>query len=105
VTPVPPTDPLRASATGCFIDLRVLPRAPTDAVGGLRGGRLLVRVTAPPVDHAANDAVRRVLAGALGVSASAITLVSGRSARNKTVEVRGVSPDAVRQRLGDAAFR
>ena len=47
------------------VDLRVIPRSPRDAVDGWRDGRLVVRVTAPPVDHAANEAVVAVLARAL----------------------------------------
>jgi uncharacterized protein YggU (UPF0235/DUF167 family) len=60
---------------------------------------VLVRVTAPPVDQAANEAVRRTLSGALGVSASAVQVVLGLTSRNKTVEVEGLTTEEVRQRL------
>ncbi len=96
--PAPP-GPFRPSATGTLIDLRVMPRSPKNVVGGIRDGRLLVRVTAPPVDQAANDAAVAVLADALGVSARSVTLVAGHTARNKVVEVRGVPDARLRQRL------
>lgn len=68
--------------------VRVIPRARRDEVGGERAGRLLVRTTAAPVDGAANDAVRKLLARHFGVPASAIDVVAGRRARDKTVVVR-----------------
>ena len=57
----------------------------------MRDGRLIVRVTAPPVDSAANDAVVALLAARFGVPKRAVRIVSGERARNKTVEVEGIS--------------
>jgi len=81
------------------LDLRVIPRAPRTEVGGLRDGRLLVRVTAPPIDDAANDAVIRALADALDVPRQAIRIATGASSRNKTVEIAGADPQVVGARL------
>jgi hypothetical protein len=53
----------------------------------MRAGRLVVRTTANPVDGAANEAVRRVLADHFGVSARDIEIISGRRARDKVVRV------------------
>jgi uncharacterized protein (TIGR00251 family) len=53
----------------------------------MRGERLLVRTTAPPVDGKANDAVRRLLAEHFGVSTSKIEIVAGHRSRDKTVEI------------------
>jgi len=53
----------------------------------------MVKVTAPPVDGKANDAVRVALAEAFGVRASAVTLVQGASARVKVLEVEEGDPD------------
>jgi uncharacterized protein YggU (UPF0235/DUF167 family) len=50
-------------------------------------GRLVVRVTAPPVDGAANEALLRLVARELGVARSALRLVSGERARVKRLEV------------------
>ena len=67
--------------------IRVTPRAAANRVGGERGGALLVRVTAPPVEGEANDAVVELLAQALGVPRSAIRVEHGAAARTKRVSV------------------
>jgi uncharacterized protein YggU (UPF0235/DUF167 family) len=83
--------PIRVIPGGVRIDLRVIPRSPRTFVGGERNGRLLVRVTAPPVDQAANSAVEAAIAEALGIPARRVRLVSGQASRSKTVEVTGVT--------------
>ena len=80
--------------------VRVQPRSSRPGVGGVHGGALKVRVHAPPVDGAANDAVIAVLADALGVARGAVRLVSGEHARSKVVEVDGLTEREVRARLG-----
>jgi uncharacterized protein (TIGR00251 family) len=90
---------LSVTPTGVRIDLRVIPRSPRTKIDGVRDGRLLVRVTAPPVDDAANDAVVEALARALDVPKRSIRIVNGASARNKTVEVAGMNGAAVLARL------
>jgi uncharacterized protein (TIGR00251 family) len=74
------------------VAVRVIPRAPKNEVGGVRDGRMLVRVTAPPVDSAANDAVVAVLAAHFGTPRRAVRIVSGERSRNKIVEIEGVVP-------------
>lgn len=69
------------------IAVRVIPRARRDEVGGERDGRLLVRTTAPPVDDAANEAVRRLIAAHLGVPRRRVTLLSGHRSRDKVLRV------------------
>ncbi len=72
-----------------------------DATGatGAPGARLLkARVSAPPVDGAANAALVRLLAGVLGVPKSAVTITAGGTARVKTVEIDG-DPAALSARL------
>jgi uncharacterized protein (TIGR00251 family) len=68
-------------------------------IDGLRGGALLVRVTAPPVDGAANSAVIEVLAGAFDVPRTAIEIVKGSHGRNKIVAIRGMSREQLLRRL------
>jgi len=67
--------------------IRVTPRASANAVSGERDGVLLVRVTAPPVEGKANNAVVALLAKALGTPRSAVQVVQGASARTKRVSV------------------
>jgi uncharacterized protein len=71
--------------------VRVVPRASRDAIEGEHAGALKVRVTAPPVDDRANQAVRRLLAACLNVPVSAVRIVAGEKSRNKRVAVAGVS--------------
>lgn len=61
-----------------------------------------LRVTAAPVDGAANAAVARLLARALGVSPSSISVVKGLQAREKIVEVAGLGAAEIRRRLAAA---
>lgn len=97
------TDPLAivATRTGLRLDLRVMPRSPRTVIEGVRGGRLLIRVTAPPVDDAANEAVVAALAAALDLPRRAIRIVSGATARNKTVEIAGMREPQLRARLSN----
>jgi uncharacterized protein len=83
------------------LDVRVIPRAAHDELAGTREGRLLVRVTAPPVDGKANAAVCALLAKAAGVPKGAVRVVRGGSARDKRVRIEGdVDERAVRVALG-----
>jgi uncharacterized protein (TIGR00251 family) len=79
--------------------VRVQPRSSRTGVDGIHGEALKVRVHAPPVEGAANEAVVAVLAAALGVPRGAVRIVSGGGSRSKVVEVRGVTAEAV-QALG-----
>ncbi len=75
------------------------PRAVADRVDGVTDeGVLQVRVTAPPVDGAANAALVRLLADELDVSRSSIQMVAGATGRHKLIVVDGISPDEVEAR-------
>lgn len=66
----------------------------------MSNGALRVRVTAAPVDGAANDAVVRVLADALDVPRSSIEIVRGNRGRNKIVSIQGITREQLVTRLG-----
>jgi uncharacterized protein len=79
--------------------IRVTPRAARATVDGVDGeGRLRVRVTAPPVDGAANEAVLALLASELGVRRSGVTLLAGSTGRLKRVRVEGVEAAGLQSR-------
>lgn len=81
--------------------MRAIPRASRDELAGVRDGRLLVRVTAPPLDGRANAAVCALLAKAIGVPKSAVSVVRGEASRDKRVRIAGVVDErAVRAALG-----
>jgi uncharacterized protein (TIGR00251 family) len=76
-------------------EVRVAPRASRNRIIGAQCGALKVALTAPPVDGAANEALRNLLAKQLGVSKSAIEIVRGERARTKLLRVRGAAPSAL----------
>ena len=82
-----------------MLQVRVTPRASQDKIVGWEGDVLRVRVTAPPVEGRANDALLRLLARALDVPTSRLRLVRGQTQRNKVVAAEGLSEDEVRARL------
>ncbi len=81
------------------ITVRATPRSGRDFIEAGAGGVFLVRVTAPPDDGKANAAVCRVVAEALQVPKSAVTVVRGHTARVKTLEVAGLTDDEAAVRL------
>jgi hypothetical protein len=80
--------------------VHVQPRASRSEVVGTHGAALKVRLLAPPVDGAANDALVALLAERLGVPRRAVRIVAGMSSRAKTVEIDGTTEAAVRALAG-----
>jgi uncharacterized protein len=81
------------------LTVEVRPRAGRDEIVGWQGTRLRVRVTAPPADGAANEAVRVLLAERLGCARSRVEIVRGQTARTKIVRIVGLAPGEVAPRL------
>ena len=75
-----------------IVEVWVQPRASRNEICGYRDEFLRIRVTAAPVEGAANRLCREVLAEALGVSPSEVEILSGHKARRKRVSIRGVDP-------------
>lgn len=73
--------------TTLHIALRVQPRAHSDSFAGLYGSAIKVRIAAPPVDGKANSHLLDWLAREFGVSRSRVTLVRGRTGRNKQIAI------------------
>jgi len=84
---------------GVVLTLRVIPRARKHEIAGMRDGALLVRLAAPPVEGAANDALIAFLADRLRVPRRAVQIVSGERGRQKRVAVSGVTVDHVLSQL------
>ncbi|HKY32565.1 MAG TPA: DUF167 domain-containing protein [Candidatus Polarisedimenticolia bacterium] len=89
---------LEASGSGCRMKVRVKPGAKQDTLIGPHGGKLKMTVTAPPERGKANEAVARVLAGALNVATSRVRVVAGFASQDKVVAV-DAPPEDVRRRL------
>jgi uncharacterized protein (TIGR00251 family) len=82
------------------VRVRLQPRASRSGLFGVRGGALLARVSAPPVDGRANDALCRLIADVAGVPPSRVSVVRGHTARDKVVRVEAADPARVRGALG-----
>lgn len=78
---------VRRAGDRLTFSVRVTPRAAANAVAGARDGVLLVRVTAPPAEGRANDAVVAVLARALDLAPSEVRIERGGSSRTKLVSL------------------
>ncbi len=85
-----------------IIDVRVIPRAGKSGIAGTRGDALLVRLSAPPVDGAANAELIQVLANALDVPKRAVSIVSGERSRQKRVRIEGVTDQLVGSKLNSS---
>jgi uncharacterized protein (TIGR00251 family) len=80
--------------TGFVIRLHVLPRARRCEIAGIHNGALKVKVTAPPVDDAANHAIVQFLSKLLGLSKSSLQILAGSKSRDKILHIKGLSiPD------------
>jgi uncharacterized protein (TIGR00251 family) len=75
--------------------VQVQPRASRDAIAGEHGDALKIRLTAPPVDDRANEALERLLAERLNVPRAAVRIVAGETSRRKRVVVAGVKREQV----------
>jgi len=84
------------TADGVTVAVRVLPRARKSQIDGERGGALVVRIAAPPVEGAANDALIELFASALDIPRRSIQIVSGHHGRQKQVAIAGVTVDDIR---------
>jgi uncharacterized protein len=90
---------LKPHPEGTLLSLKVIPRASRNEIGEPLGAELKIKVTAPPVDSAANRAVLEFLANTLNTSKSNITLTRGETARHKTILIKGLSPEQVANAL------
>jgi uncharacterized protein (TIGR00251 family) len=95
-----PTNYFREEPDGVTLFVKAQPRANTNEIVGVHGTELRVKITAPPVDSAANEALVRFLAEELGVAKNQVQLVRGASARHKAIKVIGLKAEEVKRRLG-----
>lgn len=79
------------SPEGAVLTVHVQPQASKTEYAGIHGGALKFRVTAPPVEGAANEALCAYLAGLFGLPKKAVVVQSGHGSRHKRVLLTGVS--------------
>jgi len=90
---------LRVQPDGLWLAVKVQPRASVNEIGDPLDAELRVKVTAPPVDSAANEAVLKLLAERLHCARNQIELVRGHTSRHKLVKLYGLSAAIVIARL------
>jgi hypothetical protein len=84
----PPRD--KGAVDSITLSIRIQPRASKNEITRTENGGLKIRLTAPPVDGAANEALSRLLADRLSVTRSQVEIVSGHTSRDKIVRIRCV---------------
>jgi hypothetical protein len=81
---------INETADGITFSVRVLPRSSRSEPAGIIDGVLKLKITAPPVEGAANEECIRVIARVLGVSKSRVEIASGRKSKQKVIRVKGL---------------
>ena len=94
---------LRVQPDGLWLAVKVQPRSSVNEIGEPLGNELRVKVTAPPVDSAANEAVLRLLVERLDCARNQVELVRGKASRHKVIKVHGLSAASVVARLSPQA--
>lgn len=84
---------------GVVLSIKLQPRAAANEIIGVLGSELRVKVTAPPVDAAANEALVRLLADKLNCPRNRVELVRGHTSRHKLVKIFGMKPEAILGKL------
>ena len=77
--------------------VHIQPRASTNEIAGVHGDALKIRIAAPPIDGAANDALTKFLSDLFAVARRDVRIIAGETSRSKIVEVDGITERAVRQ--------
>jgi uncharacterized protein (TIGR00251 family) len=86
---------IRAQADGTLLSVKLQPRASKNEIGSPLGGELKIKVTAPPVDAAANEALVKLLAEKLDCPRGKVELIRGHTSRHKTILLHGFKPGNV----------
>lgn len=82
---------LKDCANGCTLSVRLQPRASRNEICGEMGDALKIKVTAPPVDSAANSLLVEYMADLLHISKGSVQILKGHTSRNKILQISGVS--------------
>jgi len=96
---VPPASFLKETTGGTLLSVKLQPRASKNEIGAPLGDELKIKVTAPPVDAAANQALVEFLADKLDCSRGKVELIRGQTSRHKTILLHGYKPEEILQRL------
>jgi len=90
---------VKEKQTGLEVPLHVQVRARRDEIAGVHNGALRLRISAPPVDDAANRAIVAFFASLLAIPKSRLQIVSGQKSRDKVLRIEGMTLDELRSRI------
>ena len=96
---MPPATFLRETSGGTLLSVKLQPRASANEICAPLGDELKIKVTAPPVDAAANQALVEFLAEKLDCSRGKVELLRGHTSRHKTILLHGIKPEEVLKML------
>lgn len=82
-----------------IVNVRVIPRASKSEIVGVHDGALKIRISAPPVDGAANVEIVRFLAKTFGVSKSDVFILSGETSKNKRIKIANLSKSSFEEKI------
>jgi len=91
---------ISVSARGVVLNVHAVPRSSKNAVQGLYGNAVKIRLRAPPVDGKANKALLSFMGEALDIPARQVSIITGLTGRKKRVLIDGLNAEEVRSRLG-----
>jgi uncharacterized protein len=91
---------IQQTSEGVLLRLKVQPRSSRNEIVGAHGDVIRIRLTAPPVEGAANEALIRFLASKLRLSPASIRLDRGRTGRTKLITILGAQVPQVTAGLG-----
>lgn len=80
---------------GVILDVKVNPRSSKNAISGFADGVLKIKITAPPVEGAANKACIRFLAKTFNISPSSVSVIKGEKSRQKKILIQGINRDGL----------
>ena len=90
---------LRVQADGVLLSVKLQPRASANEIGEALGSELRIKVTAPPVDAAANEALVKLLSKQLDCPRNCVELIRGHTSRHKTIKLHGLTVEDAIERL------
>jgi len=102
---VPPATFLRETTGGTLLAVKLQPRASANEICAPLGDELKIKVTAPPVDAAANESLIKFLAEKLDCSRGRVELIRGHTSRHKTIKLHGFKPEDILQKISGGAGR
>ena len=91
---------MNETSDGVEVHIRAIPRASKNEIQGVHDNALKIRLTTPPVDGKANQALIKFLSKTLHIAKSKIELTQGETSRHKTVRISGLTADQLKERTG-----